>query len=112
MTLSRMAVHFFIASGSGLKCECEQYSEPIWKLLEIETATNETLNRISQRGQPPGKVEMHAFLVLYGVWAGAPCSHVKEIMALIQENKNKNSICIEDIKKKQPLMTYIATALG
>ncbi len=67
-----------------LMFECKQYSEPIWKLLE--NATNETLTRISDREkQLQGRIEMHAFLVLYRVWVGAPSSQSRAIMALIQE---------------------------
>jgi hypothetical protein len=55
-----------------------------------KTATNAILYRILARGQQiPCRIEMHASLVLYNVWAGSPCSHARAITALIQEIKTK-----------------------
>jgi hypothetical protein len=54
--------------------ECEQYSKPIWKLLE--EATNEMLHRTAEREQPH-RIKKHAFLVLHRVWVGASCGHAK-----------------------------------
>ena len=68
-----------------LMFECEQYSEPLWK--ELEGIINATIARINGREQMPYRIEMHAFLVLYSVWRGAPCSQTGAIMALIQEIK-------------------------
>ena len=68
-----------------LMFECEQYSEPLWK--ELEGIINATIARINGREQMPRRIEMHAFLVLYSVWRGAPCSQAGAIMALIQEIK-------------------------
>jgi hypothetical protein len=49
-----------------LMFECEQYSEPLWKLLK--NAVNETIIRINDNELPTSRVKMHAFLVLYSVW--------------------------------------------
>jgi fructose 1,6-bisphosphatase len=56
------------------------------KLLESVIYT--TLNRTLAREQHiPYRIEMHAFLVMYNIWMGAPCSRMGAIMALIQEVK-------------------------
>jgi hypothetical protein len=69
-----------------LMFKCEQYSEPLWKLLEL--AVNTTLNRtLAREQQIPNRIEMHAYLVMYNIWMGAQCGRANAIMALIQEIK-------------------------
>jgi hypothetical protein len=68
-----------------LMFECEHYSEPLWKLLE--NIINETKARTSENEGTINRIQMHAFLVLYNVWAGAPDPCARAIMTLIQEVK-------------------------
>jgi hypothetical protein len=49
-------------------------------------ATNKT-RILAREQQIPYWLEMHAFLVLYNVWAGAPCSQARAVMALIRKSK-------------------------
>ncbi len=68
-----------------LMFEGEYYSEPLWKLLEI--ILNETMSRTNDNERPTNRIQIHAFLVLYSVWAGAPGPCERAIMTLIQEVK-------------------------
>jgi hypothetical protein len=55
-----------------LMFECEQYSEPLWKLLEnIVKKNNETIIITNDNKEPVNRIQMYAFLVLYSVWVGA-----------------------------------------
>jgi hypothetical protein len=49
--------------------KCEQYSKPLWKLLE--STLNTTLIRtLAREQQIPCRVEMHTFLVMYNLRPG------------------------------------------
>jgi hypothetical protein len=51
-------------------------------------ATNKT-RKLAREQQIPYWLEMHAFLVLYNVWAGAPCGLVRANMALKKPAREK-----------------------
>jgi hypothetical protein len=42
---------------------------------------------LAREQQIPNRIEIHAFLVMYNRWMGAPCSQAGAIMGMIQEIK-------------------------